>query len=336
MRKIALITGINGQDGAYLAQFLLKKKYKVIGTHKSNKPNILKLKRLGIEKKVKLRKMDLGRLKDIQKIFNKYKINEVYNLASQSYIDKSFYDPIKTSDINAVGVLRLLETIRSKKYKIKFYQASSSEMFGNNKNYKQSETSRFDPQSPYAVSKLYGHFITKNYRESYNIFAVSGILFNHESPLRDKKFVTSKVIQGLIDIKNNKINKIKLGNINIKRDWGYSKEYVAQMWKMMQLKKPNDYIIATGKAHSLKKLINIATKNLGMKTKWKGSGSNLKLINKLNNKVIILSDKKFFRPSDVICTRGDISKAKKDLNWKPKTSFNQLVNILIKDYQKKN
>ena len=334
MKKIALITGINGQDGAYLAQFLLKKNYKIIGSFRSKYSDINKLKKLGIEKKIVLVKMNLEKIKQIENIFKNFRINEVYNLASQSYVDRSFKEPLKTSNINAIGVLRILEVIRKKNYRIKYYQASSSEMFGNSKSMIQSESTKFDPQSPYAISKLYAHFITKNYRNSYKLFAVSGILFNHESPLRDKNFITSKIIKGLIDIKNKKKKKILLGNINVKRDWGYSKEYVIQMWKMMQAKKPKDYIIATGKTHSIKELINIVTRELGMKTKWTGKGTNLKLINITDNTTIISIDRKLFRPSDIISTKGDISKAKKDLGWKPKTSFRKLIKILIKEYSK--
>ncbi len=331
MKKIALITGINGQDGAYLGEFLLKKKYKVIGTYRSKNSNFDNLKKIGIKKKIILTKMDVEKLSDIEKVFKNFKVDEVYNLASQSYVDKSFKSPLRTVNINAVGVLRILEIIRKQKYKIKYYQASSSEMFGNSKSSRQSEKTKFDPKSPYAISKLFGHFITKNYRESYNIFAVSGILFNHESPLRDKRFITSKVIKGLIDIKNKRIRKILIGNVNIKRDWGYSKEYVTQMWKMMQAKKPKDFIIATGKAHSIKQLVNIVTKELGMKTKWIGKGSNLKLINKINNNIIISTDKRYYRPLDVNSTRGNISRARRDLGWKPKTNFKKLIKILIED-----
>ena len=332
MRKIALITGVTGQDGSYLAEFLLKKKYKIIGTHRYKKPNLTNLKKLNIHKKIILKKMDLANLIDIKRIFKSYNMSEVYNLASQSYVDKSFNDPVETSNINSLGVLRLLEAIKQKNKNIKFYQASSSEMFGNSKVYKQSEKTKFDPQSPYAVSKLYAHFMTINYRESFKMFAVSGILFNHESPLRNKRFVTSKVIKGLIDIKKNKKKKISLGNVNIKRDWGYSKEYVIQMWKMLQVKKPQDYIIATGKAHSLKKFIKTVSRQLGMNTKWIGKGYKLKLINLANNKVIITIDKNLIRPSEVNCTRGDISKAKKDLKWSPKVNFDQLIKILVDDF----
>ncbi len=334
MKKIALITGVNGQDGAYLAEYLLKRNYKVIGTLKSNKSDTHKLKKLGIKKRIVLVKMDLSKFIEIKRIFNKYKIDEVYNLASQSNRDISFEKPLQTSDVNAIGVLRLLEIIRRSKKKIKYFQASSSEIFGSSKSYKQSENTKFDPLSPYAVSKLFGHFITKNYRETYKIFAVSGILFNHESPLRSENYITPKIIKGLIDIKNKNKKKLLLGNISVKRDWGYSKDYVKLMWKMIQAKTPKDYVIATGRSHSVRELINITSRELGMKTKWIGKNFNLKLINKIDNSVIISIDKKFFRKSEIKSTRGNISKVKKELSWKPMTNFNTLIKILIKDYEK--
>ena len=331
MRKIALITGITGQDGAYLAKFLKEKNYKVIGTYTGIKPNLYRLKKLNILKKIILIKMNINNSSQISKILERYKINEIYNLASQSYVDKSFKNPINTNKVNALGALYLLEAIKKGDKTIKFYQASSSEMFGNSKNVFQSEKTKFEPQSPYAISKLFAHYMTRHYRETYNIFAVSGILFNHESPLRDENFVSSKIIKGLINFKNNKGQAIELGNINIKRDWGYSKEYVVQMWKMLQTKKPDDYVIATGKSHSLKKMINISINYLNIKAKWIGKGLNLKLVNISNNKTIIRINKKYFRPNDINSTKGNISKAKKILNWKPKTSFKNLIKILIND-----
>ena len=237
MAKIALITGISGQDGAYLAKFLLKKKYKIIGTvKKSSKSSYWRLERLGIKKKLTIEKMDLGNLKDIDKIFKKYDFNEVYNLAAQSFVNKSFNIPIATSNITGLGTLRILEIIKKNNRKIKFYQASSSEMFGRVLNSEQSETTPFNPQSPYAISKVFSHLITKNYRNSYKIFATSGILFNHESPLRGKEYVTRKIIIGLVKIYKKKLKSFQLGNIYAKRDLGYAKEYVVAMWKMMQKK----------------------------------------------------------------------------------------------------
>ena len=330
MKKTALITGINGQDGAYLAEFLIRKNYRVIGTDKSNsKDKTWRLKKLGIEKKIILIKLNIENISQIKKVLGKYKIDEVYNLAAQSFVHKSFRNPIMNANVTALGALRILETIREKKLKTKFYQASSSEMFGNSHSKKQSEETKFDPQSPYAISKLFAHYVTKNYRTSYNLFAVSGILFNHESPLRSNEFVTKKIINGLIKILNNKKKFIELGNIFAKRDWGYSKEYVVQMWKILQLKKADDFVIATGKSYSIKNFIDIATKHLKMKTKWIGKGINIKLINIKDKKVIVKINKNLFRPSDVNHTRGDIRKAYKFLKWKPKINLVRLVKLMI-------
>ena len=332
MRKTALITGVTGQDGSYLAQFLLGKKYRVIGTvRKKLNSKTWRLKKLKIDNKIILEKMDLEKIEDINMIFYKYKINEVYNLASQSFVNISFSTPIKTTNITALGVIRILETIKNINPKIKFYQASSSEMYGNTLSNKQSEKTKFNPQSPYAISKLFGHYITKNYRNSYNLYAVSGILFNHESPLRSNEFVTKKIISGLINIINKKKKFIELGNVYSKRDWGYAKEYVVQMWKMLQLKKADDFVIATGKTHSIKELIDIATKYLNLNVKWVGSGLKLRLINNGNNQTIIKINKKFFRPVDVHRTKGNIEKAVKILKWKPKITFKKLVRLIIEE-----
>ena len=332
MRKTALITGVTGQDGSYLAQFLLGKKYRVIGTvRKKLNSKTWRLKKLKIDNKIILEKMDLEKIEDINMIFYKYKINEVYNLASQSFVNTSFSTPIKTTNITALGVIRILETIKNINPKIKFYQASSSEMYGNTLSNKQSEKTKFDPQSPYAISKLFGHYITKNYRNSYNLYAVSGILFNHESPLRSNEFVTKKIISGLINIINKKKKFIELGNVYSKRDWGYAKEYVVQMWKMLQLKKADDFVIATGKTHSIIELIDIATKYLNLNVKWVGSGLKLRLINNGNNQTIIKINKKFFRPADVNRTKGNIEKAVKILKWKPKITFKKLVRLIIEE-----
>ena len=332
MRKTALITGVTGQDGSYLAQFLLGKKYRVIGTvRKKLNSKTWRLKKLKIDNKIILEKMDLEKIEDINMIFYKYKINEVYNLASQSFVNTSFSTPIKTTNITALGVIRILETIKNINPKIKFYQASSSEMYGNTLSNKQSEKTKFNPQSPYAISKLFGHYITKNYRNSYNLYAVSGILFNHESPLRSNEFVTKKIISGLINIINKKKKFIELGNVYSKRDWGYAKEYVVQMWKMLQLKKADDFVIATGKTHSIKELIDIATKYLNLNVKWVGSGLKLRLINNGNNQTIIKINKKFFRPVEVNSTKGNIEKAVKILKWKPKITFKKLVRLIIEE-----
>ncbi len=329
-KRIALITGISGQDGAYLAKFLLKKNYKIISlTRTTSKNNNWRLKKLNILNKISIKKIDIRETKNLIRLFSKYKFDEVYNLAAQSYVNKSFKKPAETFKINAISTLNILEIIRNQKRKIKFYQASSSEMFGKNKNKYQNEKTLFNPRSPYAKSKAFAHHSVINYRKKYQIHAVNGILFNHESPLRGEDFVTRKITLGLSKIYFNKQKSIKLGNIYLKRDWGYSGDYVTAMWKMLQTKKPKDYVIATGKNYSIKQFINEAIKVLKLKTKWIGKGLNEKLINKINNKTIISIDKKFFRPKDVGSLKGNFNKAKKELNWKPKTSFSKLVKMMI-------
>ena len=336
-KKTALITGISGQDGAYLAKFLLKKNYKVIGTdRRSARSNNWRLIELNIENKVILEDLDITEINNLIRIFQKYNIDEIYNLAAQSFVKSSFDNPIQTSLVNAMAPLSFLEINRNQKKKIKFYQASTSEMFGKHKINKQNEKTNFHPRSPYATSKTFAHYSVQNYREAYNIFAVSGILFNHESPLRGEEFITRKITIGLAKIMLGKQKKIKLGNIYAKRDWGFAGDYVEAMWKMMQNKIPKDYVIATGQNHSVKDFINMTTKILNLKTQWVGKGLNEKLINKLNKKIIIEIDKKYFRPTEVENLKGDYLKAKKDLKWKPKTNFKNLVKMMIEADLKRN
>ena len=337
MARTALITGISGQDGAYLAKLLLEKKYKVIGTDRRSARSVnWRLNRLGIENKIIHEEMELGEIYEIQRVFKKYKFDEVYNLAAQSFVATSFRSPINTANITGLGSLRILETIRTLNPKIKFYQASSSEMFGDVLNKFQNEETPFNPQSPYAVSKLFSHYLTKNYRDSYNLYAVSGILFNHESPLRGEEFVTRKIIKGLIDILHNKIQFLELGNLYAKRDWGYAKEYVEAMWLMLQQKKPEDFVISTGKTYSIKEFINHATNYLNMETKWVGKGLDEKLINKKNSKIIIKINKKFFRPAEVNFLKGSYKRALNKLGWRPKTNFKNLIKIMIDEELKNN
>ena len=333
MKKTALITGMSGQDGAYLAKFLLNKNYKVIGTdRRSARSNFWRLKRLGIDNKINYEEMEITENCEIDRLFKKYKnVSEVYNLAAQSFVATSFNSPINTSNITALGPLRILEAIRNYNPKIKFYQASSSEMYGDILEKFQNEKTPFNPRSPYAVSKVFAHYVTKNYRESYNIFAISGILFNHESPLRGEEFVTRKITLGLTKIINNDLDCLELGNINAKRDWGYAKDYVALMWKMLQQKNPEDYVVATGENNSIKDFVNECLKNLDIKAKWIGKGIKTKLINLKNNKVIIKISPKFFRPAEVDILHGDSSNAKKKLNWAPKVNFKKLVKLMIDD-----
>ena len=331
-KKIALITGISGQDGAYLAKFLLDKDYVVVGAdRRSARANMWRLKRLGIENKIITDEIELTEPFEISRLFKKYKFDEIYNLAAQSFVKTSFSSPLYTCNVTGLGVLRILDAMREFLPKAKLYQASSSEMYGEILEKKQNEKTAFNPRSPYAVAKVFGHFIIKNYRESYNLFAVSGILFNHESPFRGEEFVTRKITKGLVKILNGDLNYLELGNIHARRDWGYAKEYVEAMWKMLQQKRPDDFVISTGSAYSIKDFIELSSKYLGFKTKWVGKGLNQKLINIINNKPIIKINPKFFRPTEVDLLIGDSSKAQKILKWKAKTSLKQLVKIMIDD-----
>ena len=329
-KKIALVTGISGQVGAYLAKYLLKKNYIVIGTdRRSSRSNNWRLEELNILDKIILEDLDITETSNIERIFKKFAINEVYNLAAQSFVKSSFENPIQTSIVNAISPLSILEIIRNQKRKIKFYQASTSEMFGKHNIQKQNEQTTFYPRSPYATSKTFAHYTVRNYREAYKIFAVSGILFNHESPLRGEEFITRKITIGLAKIISGKQKKIKIGNLYAKRDWGYAGDYVEAMWKMLQNKTPKDYVIATGKNYSVKNFIDTATNVLNLKTKWVGKGLNEKLINLKDKKIIVEIDKKYFRPTEVETLKGDFSKALKELNWKPKTNFKNLVKMMM-------
>ena len=329
-KKIALVTGISGQVGAYLAKYLLKKNYIVIGTdRRSSRSNNWRLEELNILDKIILEDLDITETSNIERIFKKFAINEVYNLAAQSFVKSSFENPIQTSIVNAISPLSILEIIRNQKKKIKFYQASTSEMFGNHNMQKQNEQTTFYPRSPYATSKTFAHYTVRNYREAYKIFAVSGILFNHESPLRGEEFITRKITIGLAKIISGKQKKIKIGNLYAKRDWGYAGDYVEAMWKMLQNKTPKDYVIATGKNYSVKNFIDTATNVLNLKTKWVGKGLNEKLINLKDKKIIVEIDKKYFRPTEVETLKGNFSKALKELNWKPKTNFKNLVKMMM-------
>ena len=336
MKKTALITGISGQDGAYLANLLLKKNYRVIGTdRRSARDDKWRLKYFNIENKIIFEEMDLNEITQIQRIFSSYKINEVYNFAAQSFVKSSFSNPLTTADTTAIGCLRILEVIRNLKKRPKFYQASSSEMFGDVLEIPQTEKTAFNPQSPYAISKLFSHFITKNYREAYNIYTSSGICFNHESPLRGEEFVTRKITSCLSKIQSGEISYFELGNINAKRDWGFAGDYVEGMWKALQVKKPDDFVFSTGRNHSIKNFIDEARKYLNFETKWYGSGLTTQLRRKNNNQVILKINKKFFRPTEVNLLIGKNNKAKKILKWSPKTNFKELVKMMMLEDLKK-
>jgi GDPmannose 4,6-dehydratase len=335
MKKIALILGITGQDGSYLAEFLIKKKYQVHGIkRRTSTPNTSRIDH--IFDSINFKNNDLimhhGDLSDsgsLYRIINEINPDEIYNLAAQSHVKISFQIPEYTSDVNAIGPLRLLEIIRHyKKKKIKFYQASSSEMFGKSKP-PQNEKTLFLPRSVYAISKVFAYHCVIHYREAYNIHACNGILFNHESPRRGVNFVTKKIVQGLVRIKQKKQKVLTLGNLYSKRDWGHAKDYVESMWKILQHKKPDDYVISTNTSHSVKDFVNICAKKLKIKLIWKNKGLNEIGIDKDTSKTIIKIDKKYFRETEVDDLIGNYSKAKKILNWQPKYSFDKLVDDMI-------
>jgi GDPmannose 4,6-dehydratase len=328
--KKALITGITGQDGAYLTKFLLDNGYEVYGAfRRSAVLNLSGLKFLGVDDQVKYLPLELLEFTNIYRTIEKIQPNEIYNLGSQSFVALSFEEPIFTADVTALGPLRVLEAIRAVKPDTKFYQASSSEMFGKAQAMPQNEKTPFYPRSPYAAAKLFAHWITVNYRESYGIFACSGILFNHESPLRGPEFITRKITNGIARIKNKLQDKIILGNLDAKRDWGYAPEYVEAMWLMLQQDKPDDYVIASGEAHSVREFVERAFKYAAFDIVWKGKDVEEKGVDKKTGKILIEISPEFFRPAEVDFLLGDYSKAKERLGWQPRTNFENLVNIMV-------
>ena len=334
--KTALITGISGQDGAYLSKLLLTKGYKVIGGERRNASSTLwRLNELGINNDIELVDFELSESTNILRVIDKYSPDEVYNLAAQSFVGSSFELPTMTADITGLGVSRLLEAIRQINKNIKFYQASSSEMFGKVFETPQNENTPFYPRSPYGVAKLYAHWITVNYREAYDMFACSGILFNHESPLRGHQFVTRKITIGLSNISLKKQKCLELGNLDAKRDWGFAGDYVDGMYRMLNHDKPDDYVLSTDETHSVREFVELACKNLSIKLDWKGSGINEVGINSDTGDTIIKINKKYYRPTEVDLLLGDSAKAQKILSWKNKTSFEDLVSMMvISDYNK--
>ena len=335
-KKIALIFGITGQDGAYLTEFLIKKGYLVHGVkRRSSSLNTSRIDHIYQDPHERKRNFFLhyGDVTDaisVSSIIKKIKPNEIYNLAAQSHVSVSFEVPEYTANADAIGPLRILEAIKFHGFekKTKFYQAGTSEMFGKVKTIPQNEKTPFYPRSPYGVAKVYAHWITINYREAYKIFAANGILFNHESPIRGETFVTRKIVIALCKIKNRLQKKLFLGNLEAKRDWGHARDYVEAMWKMLQRKKPDDYVISTGKQHSVKEFVNLVLKELNIKHTWKGKGIDLKCYDQKGN-CIIECDKTYFRPLEVDTLLGDSRKARKELNWKPKTDIKKLVKEMV-------
>ena len=339
--KVALIFGVTGQDGSYLSEFLLKKNYIVNGViRRSSSINTFRLDHIYQDPhennyRFRLHYGDITDSSSVSSIIKKTKPNEIYNLAAQSHVAVSFEVPEYTANADALGTLRILEAIKFHKLekKTKFYQAGTSEMYGKVQKIPQNEKTNFYPQSPYGVAKLYAHWITKNYREAYKIFACNGILFNHESPRRGETFVTKKIVSALCKIKEGKQKKLFLGNLNAKRDWGHARDYCLAMWKILQQKKPDDYVIATGKQYSIKQFVNITAKKIGLKIFWKGKALNEKAYNE-KGIPIIECDKNYFRPLDVNTLLGDAKKARKILKWKPRENLNSLIDEMIKSEYK--
>jgi len=332
--KKALITGITGQDGSYLAELLLEKGYEVHGIiRRSSTFNTSRIDHLYKDPHISGVKMflhygDLSDASNLSRLIEKIKPDEIYHLGAQSHVRVSFDIPEYTGDVSGLGTLRILDAIRESGVKTKFYQASSSEMFGKVQAVPQNEETPFYPRSPYGCAKVYGFWITKNYRESYNLFASNGILFNHESPRRGETFVTRKITRGMARIKLGLDQKLYLGNLDAKRDWGYAKDYVEAMWLMLQAKKPDDYVVSTNETHTVREFVEETAKNLDMEIVWEGKGINERGINKSTGKVVIEIDPAYFRPAEVDLLIGDYSKAKRILGWEPKTRFYELVKLM--------
>ena len=330
MAKTAFITGITGQDGAYLAKFLLQKGYLVYGGYRrTSSPNFWRLEEMGVYDDVHLLEVDIQDTGNLIRAFEKYRPDEIYNLAAQSFVAVSFEKPVLTGEITALGVTRMLDAVRIVNPRIRFYQASSSEMFGKVQESPQNERTPFYPRSPYAAAKLYGHWMTINYRESYDIFGCSGILFNHESPLRGIEFVTRKITDAVAKIKHGKQDCFEIGSLDAMRDWGYAAEFVQGMWMMLQRRTPDDYVLATGESHSVREFIEQAFAHIGMEIAWKGKGAKEIGRDKKTGKTLVRVNPKFYRPAEVDILTGDYSKAKRDLGWEPKTRFDELVRIML-------
>lgn len=330
--KTALITGITGQDGAYLAELLLEKGYKVFGTYRrTSSVNFWRIEELGISAhpNLSLVEYDLTDLSASIRLLEAAKPSEVYNLAAQSFVGVSFEQPLTTAEITGVGAVNLLEAIRIVNPQIRFYQASTSEMFGKVQEIPQKESTPFYPRSPYGVAKLYAHWMTINYRESYNIFACSGILFNHESPLRGREFVTRKISDSLAKISLSKLDVLELGNMDAKRDWGFAKEYVEGMWRMLQTDRADTYVLATNRTETVRDFVTLAGRAAGFELVWEGHGENEVAIDQKRGKTIVKVNPKFYRPAEVELLIGDPLKARNELSWEPVTTLEELCHMMV-------
>jgi GDPmannose 4,6-dehydratase len=336
MSKIALLTGITGQDGSYLAELLLEKGYEVHGViRRSSSFNTGRIDHIYNDPKFAGSKFflhygDVTDTSNINRLLEKIEPNEIYNLAAQSHVKVSFEVPEYTAEVDAVGTLRFLDAIRETGIKAKFYQASTSELYGKVQEIPQTEKTPFYPRSPYGVAKLYGYWIIVNYREAYDLFACNGILFNHESPRRGETFVTRKITMAAAKIKLGLQDKLTLGNLNSKRDWGYAPEYVEGMWRMLQRDTPEDFVLATGETHEVRTFVDAAFNELGIELRWEGEGENEKGIEKATGKVLVAVDPKYYRPTEVDLLIGDATKAKQMLGWEAKTKFADLARLMAK------
>ena len=330
--KVSIITGITGQDGAYLAQILLEKGYTVYGTYRrTSSVNFWRIEELGIAKHPNLHlvEYDLTDLSSSIRLLQTTGATEVYNLAAQSFVGVSFDQPATTAEITGIGPLNLLEAIRIVNPKIRFYQASTSEMFGKVQSIPQTEATPFYPRSPYGVAKLYAHWITVNYRESYGIFGSSGILFNHESPLRGREFVTRKITDSVAKIKLGKLDELELGNLDAKRDWGFAKEYVEGMWRMLQADEPDTFVLATNRTETVRDFVTMAFKAADIAINWKGAAEQEQGIDQKTGKTLVRINPKFYRPAEVELLIGDPAKAKEKLGWAPSTTLEQLCEMMV-------
>ena len=328
--KKAFITGVTGQDGAYLAEFLLKRNYEVFGgVRRNSQDDLYRLKILGIHEKVKLLHFDLTNHVAMLELVQKFKFDEIYNLAAQSFVDASWELSIPTTNVNSLGVVYLLDAVKRFSPDTKFYQASTSELFGKVQEPIQTEATPFYPRSPYGVSKLYSHWMTINYRESYGLRSCAGILFNHESPLRGVEFVTKKITSQLCEIKKGVREKLFLGNLDASRDWGYAKEYVEAMWLMLQCEVMQEYVIATNRSVTVREFVTMACDALNIGIVWQGSGKEEKGIDKKTDKVIVEVSPEFYRPAEVDMLIGSYAKAKENLGWEPKTNLEELAKIMV-------
>lgn len=331
-KKVAIITGITGQDGAYLAELLLSKDYLVYGTYRrTSSVNFWRIEELGIAKHPNLRlvEYDLTDLSSAIRLLQSAQPDEIYNLAAQSFVGVSFEQPIATGQITGIGPVNLLEAIRIVNPQIRFYQASTSEMFGMAQAIPQTEETPFYPRSPYGVAKLYAHWMTVNYRESYQLFASSGILFNHESPLRGKEFVTRKVTDTLAKVKLGLAEVLELGNLDAKRDWGYAKDYVEGMWRILQVDHPDTYVLATNRTETVRDFVSMAAKAAGFDLRWEGTGEHERGVDQASNKVIVSISPEYYRPAEVDLLIGNPVKAKRELGWESKTSLEELCQLMV-------